>query len=33
MDVQILGELFGGEQTGSLLAKQWDGGVYYAGTA
>ncbi len=31
LDVQILGELFGGEQMASLLAKQWDGGVYYAG--
>ena len=31
LDVQILGDLFGGEKMGSLLAKQWDGGVYYAG--
>ena len=30
LDVQILGELFGGPEVASVLSTQWDGGVYYA---
>jgi hypothetical protein len=30
LDVQMLTELFGGQQIAQALAPQWDGGVYYA---
>ena len=30
LDVQILAELFGGAQVAGVIAKSWDGGVYYA---
>jgi hypothetical protein len=30
LDVEILGDLFAGPEIGGALAKQWDGGVYYA---
>jgi hypothetical protein len=30
LDVRILAELFGGEQTAAALSKAWAGGVYYA---
>jgi hypothetical protein len=31
LDVEIMADLFGGEELGAALANQWDGGVYYAG--
>ena len=30
LDVQIMASLFGGEDLGTAIAPQWDGGVYYA---
>jgi hypothetical protein len=30
LDVQILTELFGGQQISSALSPEWDGGIYYA---
>jgi hypothetical protein len=31
LDVEIMADLFGGEELGTALAQQWNGGVYYAG--
>jgi len=30
LDVEIMASLFGGEDLGTAIAPQWDGGVYYA---
>jgi hypothetical protein len=30
LDVEIMADLFGGEDLGAAIAPQWDGGVYYA---
>jgi hypothetical protein len=30
LDVEIMADLFGGQDLGAAIAPQWDGGVYYA---
>jgi len=30
LDVRILAQLFGGDQTAAMLTPSWDGGIYYA---